>query len=154
MSKVSEPSVVEPASILNAHSRDGTPPAAVPWGKFKSTACRRCHSRKNEATLPDCLRLYTMKDARNFSAQEYYRHVEAIRAALETVYTKRKAAMQTLRETDEASFLSNLPQPGQTLSAQVTTGGIALNEPSLQELLAQPMLDLQFLDGSGHDAYS
>lgn len=112
-------------------------------------------SRSHTDTFNEAAKfLSQMKDARNFSAQEYYRHVEAIRAALETVYTKRKAAMQTLRETDEASFLSNLPQPGQTLSAQVTTGGIALNEPSLQELLAQPMLDLQFLDGSGHDAYS
>lgn len=98
--------------------------------------------------------LSQLKDAGNYVAHEYYRHIEAIRAALETVYTKRKAAMETLRVTDEADFVSNLPQPSQILSARVTTGGMALNEPSLQELLAQPVLDLQFLDGFVYDAYS
>jgi len=45
------------------------------------------------------------------------------------------AVMQQFEEIDVSGF----PNP---------TAGMALSEPSLQELLSQPVLDLQFIDAS------
>ncbi|KAF7557809.1 hypothetical protein G7Z17_g449 [Cylindrodendrum hubeiense] len=112
-------------------------------------------SRSDKESFQEAARfLSQLKDAGSFAAQEYCRHVDAIKAALEAVYVKRRTAMETLRQTDEVGLAGLLPPLGQTIPTQTAAGGTALIEPSIQELLAQPVLDLQFLDGSVYDSYS
>ncbi|KAK1975138.1 fungal-specific transcription factor domain-containing protein [Colletotrichum cereale] len=82
--------------------------------------------------------LSQLRDAGNFAAQEYCHHADVLRAELERFYAKRMGLPEASRAP---------PQSGPALPAH-TTAGMALTEPSLEELLAQPVLDLQFLEAS------
>lgn len=113
--------------------------------------------------------LSQLRDAGNFAAQEYCHHVEVMKEEVEKVYAKRMGldagmpGLQGLGET--ASTSSRLPGSSTAAAAAASsaylgtapmlpahrTAGMALAEPSLEELLAQPVLDLQFLDASFYD---
>ncbi|TDZ13470.1 putative transcriptional regulatory protein [Colletotrichum spinosum] len=102
--------------------------------------------------------LSQLRDAGNYAAQEYCHHVDVMKADLEAFHAKRMGLGTDLSDTrsfmDESSrmqsqstaFAGSLP-----IRPSHTTAGMALAEPSLEELLAQPMLDLQFLESSFYD---
>ncbi|KPM39216.1 hypothetical protein AK830_g7347 [Neonectria ditissima] len=96
--------------------------------------------------------LSQLKDAGNFAAQEYCQHVAEIESAVEGVKMRRRDALETA-SSGEFNFTRLIPEIDDYSPTQATTG-TALVEPSLQHLLAQPELDLQFWEGSGSDAYS
>ncbi|TDZ68176.1 putative transcriptional regulatory protein [Colletotrichum trifolii] len=97
-------------------------------------------------------------DAGNYAAQEYCHHVDVMKADLEAFHAKRMGLGTDLSDArsfmDESArlqsqstaFAGSLP-----IRPSHTTAGMALAEPSLEELLAQPMLDLQFLESSFYD---
>ncbi|GKT46351.1 uncharacterized protein ColSpa_06532 [Colletotrichum spaethianum] len=96
--------------------------------------------------------LSQLKDNGNFAAEEFCQHIDAMKKTMAAAQARRggyaaegdtSAAMPY--PTSTFTDAVNLGQPFQT---QNTTAGMALNEPSLQELLAQPILDLQFIDAS------
>ncbi|CAM1501485.1 Fc.00g034690.m01.CDS01 [Cosmosporella sp. VM-42] len=85
----------------------------------------------------------------NFAAEEFCQHIDAMR----TVMASAQARKGDLVLTGATSDLINVQSlgtvgAGPTLTAETATAGMALSEPSLQELLAQPVLDLQFIDAS------
>lgn len=107
--------------------------------------------------------LLQLKDGGNYTAQEFYRHVEALRVVMEAAQSKKKgladaAAIQNPDVMNQSPFSDPaVDQPmGQAFypPSRMATAGMALAEPSLQELLAQPVLDLQFIDASLYDDYS
>ncbi|KAK2048124.1 fungal-specific transcription factor [Colletotrichum somersetense] len=89
--------------------------------------------------------LSQLGDAGNFAAREYRHHADVLRAEIEGFRAKRmglpEAAVAAVREA--AAAAAALPSHA--------TAGMALTEPSLEELLAQPVLDLQFLEASFYD---
>ncbi|KAF9878591.1 C6 transcription factor [Colletotrichum karsti] len=98
-----------------------------------------------------------LRDAGNFAAQEYCHHVDVMKADVDKVYAKRMGVgldfpNQTSGFNDDAVRPAGTAQigPAPLLPAH-TTAGMALTEPSLEELLAQPVLDLQFLEASFYD---
>ncbi|KAK1636158.1 fungal-specific transcription factor domain-containing protein [Colletotrichum phormii] len=123
--------------------------------------------------------LSQLRDAGNFAAQEYCHHVDVMRAELDRFYAKRTGRMEAEQppQQEQASSYGGVPQPlpshglgpepesGPLMTSQFglggglpvragagpTTAGMALTEPSLEELLAQPVLDLQFLEASFYD---
>ncbi|CCF35893.1 fungal specific transcription factor [Colletotrichum higginsianum] len=97
--------------------------------------------------------LSQLGDAGNFAAQEYCHHVDVMRAEIERFYAKRMGLPEASRAPGPMTGIEAAPvssQSGQALPAR-TTAGMALTEPSLEELLAQPVLDLQFLEASFYD---
>ncbi|KZL70569.1 fungal specific transcription factor, partial [Colletotrichum incanum] len=99
--------------------------------------------------------LSQLRDAGNYAAQEYCHHVDVMRAELERFYAKRMGLPDTSRAPGPGPGVgfglgSMSSQSGPSLPAH-TTAGMALTEPSLEELLAQPVLDLQFLEASFYD---
>ncbi|GKT41738.1 uncharacterized protein ColSpa_01919 [Colletotrichum spaethianum] len=113
-------------------------------------------SRNDREAFEESARfLSQLRDAGNFSAQEYCHHVEFLRAELERFYAKRMGLPEASRVPGPVPGVGfgvgSMPsQSGPTLPTQ-TTAGMALTEPSLEELLAQPVLDLQFLEASFYD---
>ncbi|KAI8182801.1 hypothetical protein K4K52_006961 [Colletotrichum sp. SAR 10_76] len=96
--------------------------------------------------------LSQLRDNGNFAAGEFCQHIEAMKAMMAAAHARRggysvAGDTSTLLGDATASFgdAMNIAQP---FTAQNTTAGMALAEPSLQELLAQPILDLQFIDAS------
>ncbi|KAI8682070.1 Zn(2)-C6 fungal-type domain-containing protein [Fusarium keratoplasticum] len=88
--------------------------------------------------------LAQLKENGNFAAEEFCRHLDAMKVCM--------AAVQS-RRGDFTIPDANLIQldgidVSQALTAANPTAGMALSEPSLQELLSQPVLDLQFIDAS------
>ncbi|KAI8722716.1 Zn(2)-C6 fungal-type domain-containing protein [Fusarium sp. LHS14.1] len=88
--------------------------------------------------------LAQLKENGNFAAEEFCRHLDAMKICM--------AAVQS-RRGDFTIPDANLIQldgidVSQALTAANPTAGMALSEPSLQELLSQPVLDLQFIDAS------
>ncbi|KDN61626.1 putative fungal specific transcription factor [Colletotrichum sublineola] len=109
-------------------------------------------SRSDREAFEESARfLSQLRDAGNFAAKEYCRHADVLRAELEGFYAKRMGLPEAAADPGlSAGFgLGSVPPPqsGPTLAAH-TTAGMALTEPSLEELLAQPVLDLQFLEAS------
>lgn len=123
--------------------------------------------------------LSQLRDAGNFAAMEYCHHVDEMRAELDRFYAKRMGRVdaeqaQTQPQVSSSSSYGGVlspshgpgpePESGPLMSSQFgpgglpvrpgagpTTAGMALTEPSLEELLAQPVLDLQFLEASFYD---
>ncbi|KXH54166.1 fungal specific transcription factor, partial [Colletotrichum salicis] len=122
--------------------------------------------------------LSQLRDAGNFAAQEYCHHVDVMRAELDRFYAKRTGRLEAEQpqQQEQASSYGGVPPPpshgpgpepesGPLMTSQFglggglpvragagpTTAGMALTEPSLEELLAQPVLDLQFLEASFYD---
>ncbi|KAI8202385.1 hypothetical protein KHU50_004981 [Colletotrichum sp. SAR 10_65] len=96
--------------------------------------------------------LSQLRDNGNFAAGEFCQHIDAMKAMMAAAHARRggysvAGDASTLLGDATASFgeAMNIAQP---FTAQHTTAGMALAEPSLQELLAQPILDLQFIDAS------
>ncbi|KAI8230502.1 putative transcriptional regulatory protein [Colletotrichum sp. SAR 10_86] len=96
--------------------------------------------------------LSQLRDNGNFAAGEFCQHIDAMKAMMAAAQARRggysvAGDASTLLGDATASFgdAMNIAQP---FTAQNTTAGMALAEPSLQELLAQPILDLQFIDAS------
>ncbi|KAK1958843.1 fungal-specific transcription factor domain-containing protein [Colletotrichum sublineola] len=99
--------------------------------------------------------LLQLKDSGNYAAGEFCQHIDAMKKTMAAAQARRggyaaegdtSAAMPST--TTAFTDALNIGQPFPT---QHTTAGMALNEPSLQELLAQPLLDLQFIDASIHN---
>jgi proline utilization trans-activator len=100
--------------------------------------------------------LAQLKDGGNFAAQEFYKHVEAINTIMGRAQAKRQGTtLQTSLgspvpdgEQQPLTAHAAARQPRQTDwdAVQVETAEMALAEPSLQELLTQPVADLQFLE--------
>ncbi|TDZ20293.1 putative transcriptional regulatory protein [Colletotrichum orbiculare MAFF 240422] len=102
--------------------------------------------------------LSQLRDAGNYAAQEYCHHVDVMKADLEAFHAKRMGLGTDL--SDARSFMdesARLQSQSTAFAGSLpirplhTTAGMALAEPSLEELLAQPMLDLQFLESSFYD---
>ncbi|KAI8265809.1 putative transcriptional regulatory protein [Colletotrichum sp. SAR11_239] len=96
--------------------------------------------------------LSQLRDNGNFAAGEFCQHIDAMKAMMAAAHARRggysvAGDTSTLLGDATATFgdAMNIAQP---FTAQNTTAGMALAEPSLQELLAQPILDLQFIDAS------
>ncbi|KAF0327138.1 positive activator of transcription [Colletotrichum asianum] len=96
--------------------------------------------------------LSQLRDNGNFAAGEFCQHIDAMKAMMAAAHARRggysvAGDASTLLGDATATFgdAMNIAQP---FTAQNTTAGMALAEPSLQELLAQPILDLQFIDAS------
>ncbi|KAI8167861.1 putative transcriptional regulatory protein [Colletotrichum sp. SAR 10_70] len=96
--------------------------------------------------------LSQLRDNGNFAAGEFCQHIDAMKAMMAAAHARRggysvTGDASTLLGDATATFgdAMNIAQP---FTAQNTTAGMALAEPSLQELLAQPILDLQFIDAS------
>jgi hypothetical protein len=106
--------------------------------------------------------LEQLKEAGNFAAHEFWHHVDATKTVLDAMHDKRSSdgmnnsySQGVGAGVGEAANQANMtPAPYIASEAAPTTAGMALNEPSLQQLLAQPSLDLQFLEGSVYDQYS
>ncbi|KAG8356141.1 hypothetical protein FVEN_g6006 [Fusarium venenatum] len=81
--------------------------------------------------------LAQLKENGNFAAEEFCRHIDAMKVCMVTRQGQfaPDAVIQQFDGIDVGGF-SN------------PTAGMALSEPSLQELLSQPVLDLQFIDAS------
>lgn len=95
--------------------------------------------------------LRELKEAGNCIAQEYCHHLEAIEAAL-FAYTK-----STIAEPPgfpeapviDAATTSRLPQ--HMPQGAISTAGVPWTDSSLQQLLSQPALDMQFLEDAVRD---
>ncbi|KAH6689747.1 fungal-specific transcription factor [Plectosphaerella plurivora] len=112
-------------------------------------------SRGDRESFEEAARfLEQLREAGNFAAHEFCHHVNAIKALLVTVHAKRTGGLDTptYGPSDGMAFAG--PIPPLAFPTRTTTAGMALAEPSLQELLAQPALDLKFLEGSVYDDYS
>lgn len=97
--------------------------------------------------------LEQLKEAGNFAAHEFWQHIDATRTLLKAMDAKLDTRSEEMAPRE--LFQRPLAFPVQTATTPTTAAaGMALMEPSLQELLAQPSLDLQFLEGSMHDACS
>ncbi|KAI0414480.1 fungal-specific transcription factor [Xylaria grammica] len=97
--------------------------------------------------------LMELKEAGNCLAQEYYHHVDAIEAALSD-YAKDMVEPQAISFPDLTPMSAPaLSQFSQNLSPGVVSTSIPLTDPSLQLLLSQPPLDVQFLADAVRDRY-
>ncbi|KAF6838629.1 fungal specific transcription factor domain-containing protein [Colletotrichum plurivorum] len=118
-------------------------------------------SRSDREAFEESARfLSQLRDAGNFAAQEYCHHVEVMKEDVEKVWAKRMGLDSGMPELRGLGDSASSRLPGPTASAYLgpapmlpahTTAGMALTEPSLEELLAQPVLDLQFLEASFYD---
>ncbi|KAF4991459.1 hypothetical protein FDECE_14029 [Fusarium decemcellulare] len=88
--------------------------------------------------------LAQLKENGNFAAEEFCRHIDAMKVTM--------ATMQSRRGDFTLPDANLIQLDGIDVGAALTdanpTAGMALAEPSLQELLSQPVLDLQFIDAS------
>ncbi|KAI8282370.1 hypothetical protein K4K56_011147 [Colletotrichum sp. SAR 10_98] len=96
--------------------------------------------------------LSQLRDNGNFAAGEFCQHIDAMKAMMAAAHARRggysvSGDASTLLGDATATF-GDAMSIAQPFTAQNTTAGMALAEPSLQELLAQPILDLQFIDAS------
>ncbi|OHE98296.1 fungal specific transcription factor domain-containing protein [Colletotrichum orchidophilum] len=96
--------------------------------------------------------LSQLKDNGNYAAEEFCHHIDAMKATMAAAHVRRGdfvvAEYSTAMLNDASTTFTDAVNLNQPFAAQNTTAGMALNEPSLQELLAQPLLDLQFIDAS------
>ncbi|KAK2774662.1 C6 transcription factor [Colletotrichum kahawae] len=96
--------------------------------------------------------LSQLRDNGNFAAGEFCQHIDAMKAMMAAAQARRGgysvAGDASALLGDAAATFGDAMNMGQPFTAQNTTAGMALAEPSLQELLAQPILDLQFIDAS------
>nr|XP_036587178.1 C6 transcription factor [Colletotrichum truncatum]KAF6797909.1 C6 transcription factor [Colletotrichum truncatum] len=96
--------------------------------------------------------LSQLRDNGNFAAGEFCQHIDAMKAMMAAANARRggypvAGDTSTLLNEAAATF-GDAINIGQPFTTQNTTAGMAIAEPSLQELLAQPILDLQFIDAS------
>ncbi|KAK1589804.1 uncharacterized protein LY79DRAFT_688536 [Colletotrichum navitas] len=99
--------------------------------------------------------LSQLKDNGNYAAEEFCQHIDAMKRTMAAAQARRggyatEGDTSTATPSTMPSFTDTVTL-GQPFQTQHTTAGMALNEPSLQEPLAQPLLDLQFIDASIHN---
>ncbi|KXH34004.1 fungal specific transcription factor domain-containing protein [Colletotrichum simmondsii] len=97
--------------------------------------------------------LSQLKDNGNYAAEEFCHHIDAMKPTMAAAHMRRgdfavAGDSAALLNDTTAAFTDATVNLNQPFAEQNTTAGMALNEPSLQELLAQPLLDLQFIDAS------
>ena len=93
--------------------------------------------------------LSQLKDNGNFSAEEFCQHVDAMKAMMASAQARKGGLVVSGVTSDLINDQSlGTVDVGLALASETETAGMALSEPSLQELLAQPVLDLQFIDAS------
>ncbi|KAJ0307877.1 hypothetical protein COL516b_003849 [Colletotrichum fioriniae] len=97
--------------------------------------------------------LSQLKDNGNYAAEEFCHHIDAMKPTMAAAHVRRgdfavAGDSTALLNDTTAAFTDTAVNLNQPFAEQNTTAGMALNEPSLQELLAQPLLDLQFIDAS------
>ncbi|KAJ3954945.1 hypothetical protein N0V92_008530 [Colletotrichum tropicale] len=96
--------------------------------------------------------LSQLRDNGNFAAGEFCQHIDAMKAMMAAAHARRGgysvAGDASALLGDATATFGDAMNIAQPFTAQNTTAGMALAEPSLQELLAQPILDLQFIDAS------
>ncbi|KAM5362794.1 hypothetical protein ACJZ2D_012326 [Fusarium nematophilum] len=90
--------------------------------------------------------LAQLKENGNFAAEEFCRHVDAMKVCMAAIQSRR-GDFSTISEAASGLLQLEGIDVGQALVTN-PTAGMALSEPSLQELLSQPVLDLQFIDAS------
>ncbi|KAK2022924.1 hypothetical protein LX32DRAFT_173903 [Colletotrichum zoysiae] len=93
--------------------------------------------------------LSQLGDAGNFAAREYRHHADVLRAEIEAFRARRTGPGPPEAAVAAAATAAALPAAHATTAT--TAAGMALTEPSLEELLAQPVPDLQFLEASFYD---
>ena len=94
-----------------------------------------------------------LKENGNFAAIEFCRHLDAMKRSQEEFLHKIDGAASDVRAVDTGPSRTAFP-PGNINDGLLVTAGMALTEPSLQEFLAQPDLDLSFMYNDGlHDTY-
>ena len=98
--------------------------------------------------------LLQLRNSGNYAAVEFHQHIEAALSLMETAKARLGVHAWTVTEipqdsTDMAS-LNRSTSLEETVSGvgDYMTAGTALSEPFLQELLDQPLPDLQFIDSS------
>lgn len=92
--------------------------------------------------------LFQLKENGNFAAKEFCQHIDAAKAMMASARLRKgglpvDATAPGLTQTPSYSAVD----VGHALGDEATAG-MALCEPSLQELMTQPVLDLQFIDAS------
>lgn len=94
-----------------------------------------------------------LKNAGNMVAQEYSRHIEAMESALRAHMKVNPQSQQGAEVGPSTQVLD--PGIGHNFTdGVVPTADVSWPEPSLQELLSQPALDLQFLEAAVRGEYS
>ncbi|KAF5025161.1 hypothetical protein F66182_2737 [Fusarium sp. NRRL 66182] len=88
--------------------------------------------------------LAQLKENGNFSAEEFCRHIDATKVCMSAIQTRRGQ----FAIPDGSLLQLDGMDVGPALTGTNPTAGMALSEPSLQEILSQPVLDLQFIDAS------
>ncbi|KAB8203806.1 fungal-specific transcription factor domain-containing protein [Aspergillus parasiticus] len=91
--------------------------------------------------------LAELKGAGNVVAQEYCHHVEVIGAAL-TAHAKRTMLSESL------DVLTNGAPSTSQLAPMLSRGSYLWTDSSLEQLLSQPALDMQFLEDAVRDSWS
>ena len=90
--------------------------------------------------------LSQLKDSGNFVAAEFNQHVDAMKALFASVETKmqsRSACASSAQAVDTGRIGSE-----SMATAHDITADMVLSDPLFYDLLAQPMLDLEFIDAS------
>ncbi|KAM0323895.1 hypothetical protein ACHAQA_008476 [Verticillium albo-atrum] len=101
--------------------------------------------------------LAQLADGGNFAAREDQKHVDAMKTAIAAAASKKRGVVGMDPQTGLADFASVMSPAAWASTATapgMATAGMALTEPSLQELLAEPFLDMQFIDASVYDDYT
>lgn len=90
--------------------------------------------------------LYQLYENGNFAAGEFCSHLNATKTTMASAQARRGGYEMTSEPqlTDPSLETVDL---GLTMPADATAG-MAICEPSLQDILAQPIIDLQFIDAS------
>lgn len=98
--------------------------------------------------------LLQLRNSGNYAAAEFYQHIEAALSLMETTKAclgvNDSTATGIPQDSADIASLSRSTGLEETASAvgDFMTAGTALSEPFLQELLDQPLPDLQFIDSS------
>ncbi|KAJ9644500.1 hypothetical protein H2199_003463 [Coniosporium tulheliwenetii] len=91
----------------------------------------------------------------NFAAKEFCRHIDAMRVSMKAISGRRDESSSDPRGVYPALTTPRMPgaiqEAGLPYIGSMVTAGMALAEPSLQELLSQPDFNLQFMDTPIYD---
>lgn len=99
-----------------------------------------------------------LKESGNLVAQEYCHHVDVMQTTV-LAYAKRTVPLQNIALGQGGSNVDPTAQVGETFPTGPAPGPIASTdfpwtEPSLQELLSHPVVDIQFLEDAVRDSQS
>jgi hypothetical protein len=92
--------------------------------------------------------LSQLKESGHLAAEEFYRHARAYRAAMANQLERKKGLTAGADADLTAPGAPSIDGSSMLVETSSTSGTMPLMEASLQELLTQPALDLQFMDQS------